>query len=474
IEENEEFEETVAYLTTRLAVDANNIYYSTVSVEYPSTSPLNDKGPSGFVTVYNIQYSLGPGGQTKVKCPFFGNIIVTKDQRRCQGVTICPHADDQIKSAKHCNVDFDSKVFKAIKNESSNRTTYTNTLAFYLAIIKKSCPKTLSNGLACAGLPVLRRIKEHTLTQYRANPNQSNNRTSLILQCKDGYFIGCSLWINGDSWHRFIPIPESCDVNLIRRLLEGESFDRSLIQDRCCTILPNTTHRKFCSIQDRLKTLIETASMDLEHITPRRLISANKDRVVDIFQEFATSDEDGALEWGNYYMKPWRLASLNYNYSNIAEEDWRSAGENTNAAESAHADANREGTQMRKRLDERRFAMCECQDQYNIPKTGRSSGPIAKATKSIKKFEPSKRKKNPPTNKRTSNSNAATANNEELNDLDTEIAKREKLRKLELIDYEFQHQKEMLDIEKRAKLANLRAQELANIEKEKALGINKD
>ncbi|CAG8656730.1 14123_t:CDS:2, partial [Dentiscutata heterogama] len=100
---------------------------------------------------------------------------------------------------KHCNVDFDSKVFKAIKNESSNRTTYTNTLAFYLAIIKKSCLKTLSNSLACASLPVLRRIKEHTLTQYRANPNQSNNRTLLILQCKDGYFIGCSLWINGDS-----------------------------------------------------------------------------------------------------------------------------------------------------------------------------------------------------------------------------------------------------------------------------------
>ncbi|CAG8715895.1 5311_t:CDS:2, partial [Dentiscutata heterogama] len=64
------------------------------------------------------------------------------------------------------------------------------------------------------------------------------------------------------------------------------------------------------------------------------LLTANKDRVVDIFQEFATSYEDGAL------------ASLNYNYSNIAEEDWHSAGENTNAAESAHADANREGTQM--------------------------------------------------------------------------------------------------------------------------------
>ncbi|CAG8572467.1 1058_t:CDS:2 [Dentiscutata heterogama] len=111
---------------------------------------------------------------------------------------------------------------------------------------------------------------------------------------------------------------------------------------------------------------------------------------------------------GNYYMKPWRLASLNYNYSNIAEEDWRSVEENTNAAESAHANANREGSQM---------------NQYNIPKTGHSSGPIAEATKSIKKFEPSNHKKNLPTNKRTSNSNAAMANNEELNDLDTEIAK---------------------------------------------------
>ncbi|CAG8720077.1 14788_t:CDS:2, partial [Dentiscutata erythropus] len=68
-------------------------------------------------------------------------------------------------------------------------------------------------------------------------------------------------------------------------------------------------------------------------------------------------------------------------------------------------------------LDERRFAMCEYQDQYNIPKTGHLSGPIAKATKNFKT------QKNPPTNKRTSNSNETTANNEELNDLDAKIAK---------------------------------------------------
>ncbi|RIB23196.1 hypothetical protein C2G38_2172008 [Gigaspora rosea] len=188
IEENEEIkEETVAYLTARLAVNANNIHYSTVSVEYPSTSPQNDKGPSEQELTqeqiqrerqiqeelrkkaYTIQYSLGSSGQTKVKCPFFDNITVTKDQRKCQGVTICPHIDDQIKLAKHCDVDFDSEVFKTVKSGLSNRSIYTNTLAFYLAIIKKTCPKTLPNSSSCTGLPVLRKIKENTLTQYRAN-----------------------------------------------------------------------------------------------------------------------------------------------------------------------------------------------------------------------------------------------------------------------------------------------------------------
>ncbi|CAG8788529.1 1141_t:CDS:2, partial [Gigaspora rosea] len=59
--------------------------------------------------------------------------------------------------------------------------------------------------------------------------------------------------------------------------------------------------------------------------------------------------------------------------------------------------------------------------------------------------------------------------NKELDELDIKIAKREKLRRLELIDYEFQHKKEILDIDKQTKLAELHAQELANIEKEKEL-----
>ncbi|KAF0468854.1 cobalamin biosynthesis protein cobt [Gigaspora margarita] len=116
---------------------------------------------------------------------------------------------------------------------------------FYLAIIKKPCPKTSSNG-TCAGLLVLRKIKENTLIQYRNNSSQNNNWASQILQYKEGYFIGYSLWSNGDSWHRFIPIPESCDINIIRCLLNGESFDCLLIQDKCCTVLSNTTQKKFC------------------------------------------------------------------------------------------------------------------------------------------------------------------------------------------------------------------------------------
>ncbi|CAG8837022.1 1353_t:CDS:2, partial [Cetraspora pellucida] len=45
-ENNEDIEETVTYFTSNLAVNANNIYYTTVFVEYPSTSPHNSKGPS--------------------------------------------------------------------------------------------------------------------------------------------------------------------------------------------------------------------------------------------------------------------------------------------------------------------------------------------------------------------------------------------------------------------------------------------
>ncbi|RIB18685.1 hypothetical protein C2G38_2183897 [Gigaspora rosea] len=165
-ENEEDSEETIVYFTSNLAVNANNMYYSTVLVEYPLTKltqeqeltqeelqtkkKIHETLKQKVHTVFcDIQYSLGSGSQSK------------------------------------------------------------------------PCSKTSSNG-SCAGLPVLRKIKENIFMQYKNNSSQNNNRASQILQYNEGYFIGCSLWSNGDSWHRFIPIPESCDINIIRCLLNGE------------------------------------------------------------------------------------------------------------------------------------------------------------------------------------------------------------------------------------------------------------
>ncbi|CAG8513493.1 5213_t:CDS:2, partial [Scutellospora calospora] len=211
------------------------------------------------------------------------------------------------------------------------------------------------------------------------------------------------------------------------------------------------------TFSSNLDDIREYLSSDLKNLMYKILV-ANKERVDTIFQEFSESNEDGAL-------------------------DWCKAGENTNIAESAHADTNREGIQMSlllvikkgKRLDECHFTTCRYQSNYNVSKTSRSSGSIARATKSIKRLENQKCKKDNPANKRSlPNSNIITTSNEELNSLDIEIAKKEKLRKLKLIDYKFQHQKEILEIKKQAKLANLHTQELANIEKKNLLGIDID
>ncbi|CAG8591907.1 11299_t:CDS:2, partial [Scutellospora calospora] len=50
----EDIRETITYFTIYLAIKADNIYYSTVLVEYLLTSLQNDKEPSGFATIYNV------------------------------------------------------------------------------------------------------------------------------------------------------------------------------------------------------------------------------------------------------------------------------------------------------------------------------------------------------------------------------------------------------------------------------------
>ncbi|CAG8806475.1 28571_t:CDS:2 [Gigaspora margarita] len=171
------------------------------------------------------------------------------------------------------------------------------------------------------------------------------------------------------------------------------------------------------------------------------ILVADKKRVDAIFDEFFISDKVGALE------------------------DWCNAGETTNIAELVHADANREGVQMKKQLDERRLATCECQDKYNIPNTSHSSESKSQKRKKYDSALP---------NKKTSQTSKTTIkSNKELDELDIEIAKKEKLRKLKLIEYEFQHKKKILNIDKQTKLAALHVQKLANIKKERELDIKK-
>ena len=49
------------------------------------------------------------------------------------------------------------------------------------------------------------------------------------------------------------------------------------------------------------------------------------------------------LDWIAFYSKPWVCAFLNHNYSFIALDIWQNAPDNTNVAESCHANCNRDG-----------------------------------------------------------------------------------------------------------------------------------
>ena len=47
-----------------------------------------------------------------------------------------------------------------------------------------------------------------------------------------------------------------------------------------------------------------------------------------------------------FYLKPWVRASLNQIYSSIALDIWNKAPDNTNVAESCHANSNRDGKSL--------------------------------------------------------------------------------------------------------------------------------
>ncbi|CAG8760654.1 22687_t:CDS:2, partial [Gigaspora margarita] len=89
-----------------------------------------------------VQYSInGRGGATIIQdCPFFGNISVEKDERRCQGIKYCEYSDSTYINTPHNNIDVDSDLYPAIESKC----------------------KFQRNGIFCSGSAKLGKIVNHS------------------------------------------------------------------------------------------------------------------------------------------------------------------------------------------------------------------------------------------------------------------------------------------------------------------------
>ncbi|RIB00764.1 hypothetical protein C2G38_2051403, partial [Gigaspora rosea] len=97
--------------------------------------------------------------------------------------------------------------------------------------------------------------------------------------------------------------------------------------------------------------------------------------------------------------------SLNKNISQIDDNIWRIAPNNTNIAEAAHTLSNQHGKGYK--LDKERFTAINIHQQYNIPKQGNSKGPISNNLLSNKRKAKAQTKRlnttKPKTNKKKRN-----------------------------------------------------------------------
>ncbi|CAG8559090.1 10819_t:CDS:10 [Cetraspora pellucida] len=145
------------------------------------------------VVFCDIQYSQsGKGRSSTVNCPFFDEpnnekIQIIKDQRKCGGIKICPFVHEHIMHYKHTDVDFDSNIFQTIKNTEESRSIQVNTLSFYLAAKKVSCPYIQTDGSRCNGDLIIKKRRMQTLfsSESISQPNTNKN---------NGYFVGCTSW----------------------------------------------------------------------------------------------------------------------------------------------------------------------------------------------------------------------------------------------------------------------------------------
>ncbi|PKY52765.1 hypothetical protein RhiirA4_470609 [Rhizophagus irregularis] len=115
------------------------------------------------------------------------------------------------------------------------------------------------------------------------------------------------------------------------------------------------------------------------------------EEVHECFKKLELYDNKRIIDWVQYYRQPYVLASLNKYISNMENEIWDHHGNNTNIAEAAHAQANREGKQLKlltaimrgRRLDERLFKIAEINDKFGVPYTRRNKSEIKRKAKAM-------------------------------------------------------------------------------------------
>ncbi|PKY60468.1 hypothetical protein RhiirA4_431155 [Rhizophagus irregularis] len=87
-------------------------------------------------------------------------------------------------------------------------------------------------------------------------------------------------------------------------------------------------------------------------------------------------------DWISFYTIPWVQASLNILHSFISEDIWYKTSDNTNVAESCHANENQDGKSLSlevavlkaKKYGNINFITCQTHDQFGIGKTGKDLG----------------------------------------------------------------------------------------------------
>ncbi|PKY56493.1 hypothetical protein RhiirA4_476824 [Rhizophagus irregularis] len=189
-------ETKMAYFTKNLGV--STVIYSTVPIEYPATSS------DGVATVFSIQ-----GWKDHMDafndCPFFGDIPVTKYVRGCRGIKHCSFANSDLINTEHCEVDFESNIYKQI-NKNNNRNDKEHcTYTIFLAAQDSHC-KFKQNGITCSGQPKLIRLLEKETYKYR-------------------WIIGCTNYKPQEKWHRYIVVDtQQIDIDLLRKLFNGEAI----------------------------------------------------------------------------------------------------------------------------------------------------------------------------------------------------------------------------------------------------------